>query len=57
MRKPKPVDQLTDDELADEIREHVNAARHRPVNYNSVRARAVFKETKRRGWNLHTPSR
>jgi hypothetical protein len=50
----KPVTQLTDDELFDDIREQVNLSRH-TGQHDRPKTRALAAEADRRGWNLRRP--
>jgi hypothetical protein len=50
MESQKPADQLTDDELFDEIREQVNLARNHTHGHNRKRTREIANEMNRRGW-------
>jgi hypothetical protein len=47
---PKPVANLTDDELFDEIREQVNLSRNTAAGHNRKRTREVSAEMQKRGW-------
>lgn len=51
----KPVAQLTDEELANEIREQVNRSRL-TGQHDRARTRTVAREAQKRGWNLRRPS-
>ena len=46
---------MTDDELADELREQVNRSRNNPPHDRDM-ARGVGEEMKKRGWNIRKPS-
>lgn len=52
----KPVDQLTDEELFDELREQVNRGRFDGM-HDRKRTRDIAAECKRRNWNLRPPSK
>ena len=51
MTTPKPVAELTDEELFDEIREQVNHSRN-GKGYSGSRTRALSAEAAKRGWGL-----
>ena len=49
------VSEMTDDELAEELREQVNRSRNNPPHDRDM-ARGVGEEMKKRGWNIRKPS-
>ena len=51
----KPVEQLSDEELFDELREQVNLSRNGP-GHDRERTRAIACEATVRGWNLRQHS-
>ena len=51
----KPVQDLTDDELFNELREQVNRARF-DGKHDRVRTREIADEAQKRNWNLRRPS-
>jgi PHD/YefM family antitoxin component YafN of YafNO toxin-antitoxin module len=46
----KPVAELTDEELFDELREQVNLSRSNPNSYDRKRTREIGAEMQKRGW-------
>lgn len=52
----KPVENLSDAELFDELREQVNRDRFEGL-HDRVRTREIAAEAKRRNWNLRQPSK
>lgn len=52
----KPVSELSDDELLDELREQVNIARQTNGQHDRVRTPQIAEEAYRRGWSTRKPS-
>ena len=50
MSNLKPVGELTDEELFDEIREQVNLARNTAHGHNRKRTREISAEMEKRQW-------